>query len=400
MGNMNLTPFAAAFATITTQSYDYTPLKSVARTFEDAQSARLSIQNRLLQHAASLRGIDVLKRNVDKDEEEKAAKAGAEARDQLVADFNAVVATVRDKRATAASKAADAAARKSVLAALTTAGITDKDTIKSATTAALETARPERVERSIADIPLSTLAAAVAETTLPHGILSQAGELLNVTLSLCRQLADSDEFEARASRSLESALRDAPIYREFLANVKGIGPSMAGSLLANIDIHKSQYASSLWAYAGLDVGPDGRGRSRRAEHLVEVNYTDKEGKAATRKGLSFNPDLKTTLFLCATSFLKVGVERSPYAKVYYDTKTRLENHAIYGVHNDGKEVEGKGRIQPNRRHMMGMRAAQKRFLVDLYKAWRALEGLPVAPEYSEAKLSMTHGSADKYRVAA
>jgi hypothetical protein len=39
-------------------------------------------------------------------------------------------------------------------------------------------------------------------------------------------------------------------------------------------------------------------------------------------------------------------------------------------------------------------------LADLYKEWRPLEGLVVAPEYSEAKLGMVHGSADKYRKAA
>jgi hypothetical protein len=33
----------------------------------------------------------------------------------------------------------------------------------------------------------------------------------------------------------------------------------------------------------------------------------------------------------------------------------------------------------------------KRFLVDLYKAWRPLEGLPVAPEYGEGKLGIIHG---------
>jgi len=32
----------------------------------------------------------------------------------------------------------------------------------------------------------------------------------------------------------------------------------------------------------------------------------------------------------------------------------------------------------------------KMFLVDLYNAWRRLEGLPVAPTYSEAKLGKVH----------
>jgi hypothetical protein len=32
----------------------------------------------------------------------------------------------------------------------------------------------------------------------------------------------------------------------------------------------------------------------------------------------------------------------------------------------------------------------KRFLADLYVAWRTLEGLPVAPPYSEAKQGHVH----------
>jgi hypothetical protein len=43
------------------------------------------------------------------------------------------------------------------------------------------------------------------------------------------------------------------------------------------------------------------------------------------------------------------------------------------------------------RHNAAMRYMIKRFLVDLYKAWRPLEGLPVAPEYGEGKLGIIHG---------
>ena len=45
---------------------------------------------------------------------------------------------------------------------------------------------------------------------------------------------------------------------------------MAGVLISEFDIHRARYPSSMWKYAGLDVARDGRGRSRKAEHLVEV----------------------------------------------------------------------------------------------------------------------------------
>jgi hypothetical protein len=34
---------------------------------------------------------------------------------------------------------------------------------------------------------------------------------------------------------------------------------------------------------GLDVGPDGKGRSRKAEHLIDREYTDKNGNQSVRK---------------------------------------------------------------------------------------------------------------------
>jgi hypothetical protein len=392
MENSNQTFIAAFGSDFLPQAakYDYAPLRLVASSFEDVQATRLSIQNRLLQIAAQLANVDTLAGD------EEGEKKAAAARDELVADFKSVTDAVIAKRTDTANKAANAALRKSIAAALSVAGITDRAVIADAVAAGTESAKATAEPKSLSTITNAQIFAAIDTAEMPHGLLRKCGREQSVVVMLCRQLQEIEAAEARMLKSLERALEDAPIYQKFLANVKGIGPSMAGSLLSYIDIHKAQYPSSLWKYAGLDVGNDGRGRSRRAEHLVDVTYQDKDGKEQTRKGITFNPHLKTTLFLCATSFLKVGIERSPYARVYYETKHRLESHPVYGVHNDGKEVEGKGRIQPGRRHMMAMRAAQKRFLVDLYREWRALEGLPVAPEYSEAKLGLIHGSAEKY----
>lgn len=40
---------------------------------------------------------------------------------------------------------------------------------------------------------------------------------------------------------------------------------------------------------------------------------------------------------------------------------------------------------------MAIRYMIKMFLKDLWVAWRTLEGLPVTPDYAEAKLGMKHG---------
>jgi hypothetical protein len=165
-------------------------------------------------------------------------------------------------------------------------------------------------------------------------------------------------------------------------------------ILSEIDIHKAEYPSSLWAYAGLDVVRvadeatgeiKGEGRSRRAAHLIDLEYTDKDGNQATRKSITYNPWLKTKLMgVLGTLFVKQPADKSPYRKAYDDYKFRLENHPKWADRSKGH------------RHQAAIRYAVKRFLVDLYRVWRELENLPVAPEYSEAKLGMVHGSAGKY----
>jgi len=180
------------------------------------------------------------------------------------------------------------------------------------------------------------------------------------------------------------------LWTEFLEGVHGVGPAMAGVIISEIDIHKSEYPSSIWKYAGLDVAEDGRGRSRRKEHLVEVDYLDKDGKKAKRMSITFNPFLKTKLMgVLAGSFIKTKNER--YCKIYYDYKHRMENHAKWGVQNDKKKDEdGHAVTSKGRRHNQAMRYMIKCFIQDLYNAWRPLEGLVVAPTYAEAKLGIKH----------
>jgi len=178
---------------------------------------------------------------------------------------------------------------------------------------------------------------------------------------------------------LKNALQEHDIFNNYLTKVKGIGPAMSGVILSEIDITKAKYPSSLWKLAGVDVGPDGAGRSRRKEHLVDIEYIDKDGKPATKKGITFNPFLKTKLTgVLAGSFLKAG--DNPYKEAYYNYKDRLENHPTHKTKSKGH------------RHNMANRYIIKLFLIDLHKEWRTIAGLPVSVPYSEAKLGMKHAS--------
>jgi hypothetical protein len=296
-------------------------------------------------------------------------------------------------------------------------------------------------------------------------------EVISTFTELClvAQYLEIEKSEDDHFKRLGMILSEYPIYTEFLSKVKGIGPSLAGVIVSEIDIEKSRHPSSLWAYAGLDVASkweyvthellgattkvddmpefpmpqeyarlpqaDGGGpieidgfryeiayvtdcqplqsilhiqkgawsvkatykfvdlgaRSRRKEHLVEREYTAADGTLKKRLSITFNPFLKTKLMgVMASSFLRAGNET--YRKVYDDYKLRLQNHHKYGEVNDGKK-DGEGKIVTSkaRRNQMALRYMVKRFLVDLYVAWRKLEGLPVSLEYAEAKLGIKHG---------
>ena len=215
--------------------------------------------------------------------------------------------------------------------------------------------------------------------TFPRkGTFKSDGVITDYTeLCLVAQYVELETTENQHFRRLEKVLDDVPIFSEYLKGVKGIGPAMAGVIISEIDISKSKYASSIWKYAGLDVAPDGLGRSRKKQHLVEIEYENKDGEMAVKSGITFNPWLKTKLIgVLASSFLRAG--DNPYSKLYNNYKTRLENHIAHKEKTKGH------------RHNMAMRYMVKIFLIDLYVAWRKLEGLEVHPPYSEAKLGMRH----------
>ncbi len=230
--------------------------------------------------------------------------------------------------------------------------------------------------------------------TFPRQAAFEGDEVISTYTELCllAQYVGLEKAETEHFTRLGKILTEFPIWNEFLLDVKGVGPAMAGVIISEFDIHKARYPSSMWAYAGLDVASDGRGRSKKKEHLKEHDYTDKDGKPATKMGITFNPFLKTKLVgVLGSSFLRTG--ESPYAALYYAYKHRMESHVRYGVQNDKvKDDAGHALTSKLRRHNMAIRYMIKMFLVDLYKAWREIGGLPVAPPYSEAKLGRVHAA--------
>ena len=80
------------------------------------------------------------------------------------------------------------------------------------------------------------------------GLISDFSEF-----ALVQQYDKLVEAEESSFKQISYAVKGFDIYRNFLEDVKGVGPTMAAVIISGFDIHKAEYPSSLWAYAGLDV---------------------------------------------------------------------------------------------------------------------------------------------------
>jgi hypothetical protein len=221
--------------------------------------------------------------------------------------------------------------------------------------------------------------------------------------------ANLQEAEEEALKDIAAHLSTMPSYTKILAEKpkwRGIGPTLAGVLLSEIDITRCETVSALWRYAGL--APQKARRCSKCQDTV-VARSAKIGSTSVYKH-EYNRkkkcDLGETLALAQTyesaaaekptkgeklhynKFLKtklVGVmgscllkNDSPWRKFYDDYKHRLQS-ANKGM-SDGH------------RHSMANRYMVKMLLQELWIQWRTLEGLPVRETYQEQYLGHKHSA--------
>ena len=153
------------------------------------------------------------------------------------------------------------------------------------------------------------------------------------------------KLEEKAHDEILMELERYPVW-SWLKTVKGIGPTLAGKLLCDIDIRKAERISNLWSFAGQGL---------------------KDGKAQRPvKGekLPYSTRLRTACFLVSRSFLMC---RSPYARLYGEAK-------LYYAAN--RKDWTKLHID-----LAARRKMIKVFLSHLWLKWREAEGLPISMPY-------------------
>lgn len=189
-----------------------------------------------------------------------------------------------------------------------------------------------------------------------------------------------------------------PLWSEFLEGVPGCGEISTLYMLSMIDIHKATNVSKIWSFAGLSPGLT-RGM-KFVKHKSPKKYKPENPNweiirlaptgVIVRTDQMVRSDRKTEGFLCpynqrlrmrlcgilAGSLMK----KDNYYRVnFYDTyRHRIENEEEWREKKKGHK------------HKAAVRHMIKMFLIDVYRAWRALEGLPIRNLYAEEYLGKKH----------
>lgn len=237
------------------------------------------------------------------------------------------------------------------------------------------------------------------------GIQLHEGDVASIRRRFEQLLA----LEKAVLSDISQHLDTIPFYRETLSDkkrFKGIGPTMAGVLLAEIEIERQDTPSALWSFAGLAPVKTRRCKKCQRVAIVDKKHTNggeklykHEGKAAV-KGCP-HPFPESQTFQSGRAARPTAGEKLPYnaflrAKMCGVLGPVLLQvgspwRSFYDDYRHRKESAGWG-VSKGHRHQAAIRYMIKMLLLEIWKEYRAHEGLPVRPPYQEEYLGHTHGA--------
>lgn len=140
------------------------------------------------------------------------------------------------------------------------------------------------------------------------------------------------------------------------------------------DLKGEEYVGDVWLSE----------HGRRMGDTEMFEYIDKNGNKAMKRGITYNPVLKTKLMGVLSGCL-LKAKDPTYSTIYYDYRRRLDNSPRYDGLSDG------------RKNMMSLRYMIKQFLRNLWVTWRTIEGLEVNYPYEVAKLGNAPHKYNQYQ---
>lgn len=203
---------------------------------------------------------------------------------------------------------------------------------------------------------------------------------------LGRLYASAWEQEREMGAQMHRLISRHPAW-VWLRGVRGVGSVLAARLLSRLDLSRAPSPASFWAYCGLGtvaaeeqvceecgarvfVAPGTRVKAphtmagRRGTCTGPLRPRGLAGSVRVAQGrprrgerAAYDLEAKTICYLIGVSFVRCG---GPYRSLYDDRKAHLASHHA--------EWPAK------RVHLAAVRATVKRFLADLWVAWREAEG--------------------------
>lgn len=194
-------------------------------------------------------------------------------------------------------------------------------------------------------------------------------------------------------------IKDHPLWTTWLQYVYGIGPCLAGGLIARAlnSVARSPHVSQHWAYAGLSVVMD-KWLCHACKHEIEhqPEYMQKDTAASVKcpkcqnfmapighaqrrvKGMqsNFNERLKVLYWKIGESFVKQSAAKSGYRRLYDQNRANIENKPCNKVHmNEKKQVIP---CFDAHKFAKAKRLTVKIFASHVHQKGRELLGLPVS----------------------
>ena len=175
------------------------------------------------------------------------------------------------------------------------------------------------------------------------------------------------ERERELTKKQKEVIDTSFPFGKKLLEYPGIDYKLAGVILSEIDIDRATTVSKIWRFAGCDPTC----RSKKGEKN------------------KYNKFLKTKLVGCFGHMSIVMGKTHPMRSFYEARKFRLE-HSEKKITHKKKEVAWKDAPRWRRNNAAVTYAVKMWIATWLYPEWRAFEGLPVRPPYSEEYLGKKH----------
>jgi len=186
--------------------------------------------------------------------------------------------------------------------------------------------------------------------------------------------------EGRLARQYGKIVEGLPIWNEWLVNIHGVGPDIAGQVISMLgDIKRFERISNLWSYSGYGL------------------YDDKFQSLHKGHKHNYNTRMRCLMYKLVTNGFIMHKKDSYYGKLYDEFK-RVDREKHPEKVESNKNTGQKYSYTDMHIHLRAIRKVAKVFLKDLWLVWRDLEELPIEEPYEVQYLGHTSHSIPHYEL--